>query len=45
VPQKLPLVTEPEMVRAAASIFTRASVLPVSESEARIIITAGFPAG
>lgn len=44
-PQKLPAVTEPVTVRAALSIRTVASVLPVSELEVRKSMLAGLSAG
>ncbi len=44
-PQKFPLRTEPETVRAAASTDVCASSDPTSESEVRTSTDAGLPAG
>lgn len=44
-PQKLPALTEPVTVRRAASTFTVAAALPLSEFDVRKSMVAGFPAG
>ncbi len=44
-PQKLPLVTEPVIVRVAGSTLTPAAVEPISLSEVRISIVAGESSG